>query len=45
MKIFPSSHIRTRLTLWYVAVLASILAVYVAAVVFIFQYGLAQKNV
>ena len=43
MKIFPASNIRTRLTLWYVAVLAGILAIYVA-VVFIFQYGLLERQ-
>ena len=43
MKIFPATNIRIRLTLWYVAVLAAILAIYVA-VVFIFQYGLLQRQ-
>jgi signal transduction histidine kinase len=43
MKIFPASNIRTRLTLWYVAVLAGILAIYVA-LVFIFQYGLLERQ-
>lgn len=35
--------VRTRLTLWYVAVLAGILIVYVAAV-FTFQYALLQRQ-
>jgi len=43
MKIFPSTNIRIRLTLWYVAVLAAILAIYVA-VVFIFQYSLLERQ-
>lgn len=43
MKIFPPTNIRIRLTLWYVAVLAAILAIYVA-VVFIFQYGLLERQ-
>ncbi|HEY1744862.1 MAG TPA: ATP-binding protein [Granulicella sp.] len=43
MKIFPSTNIRIRLTLWYVAVLAAILAVYIA-VVFIFQYSLLEHQ-
>lgn len=41
MRILPSSNIRMRLTLWYVAVLACILAVYVSVVI-LFQYGLLK---
>jgi signal transduction histidine kinase len=39
----PSRNIRARLTLWYVAVLAAVLVVYVA-VVFIFQYRLLERQ-
>ncbi|MBB5062833.1 HAMP domain-containing sensor histidine kinase [Granulicella mallensis] len=43
MKILASSPIRTRLTVWYVALLAAILAIYIS-VVFIFQYGLLEHQ-
>ena len=39
MKLPSSKSIRARLTLWYVAVLALILAVYIG-VVFFFQFAL-----
>ena len=42
--ILPSSKsIRSRLTFWYVAVLAAILVVYVA-VVFFFQFALLERQ-
>lgn len=43
MKILATSNIRTRLTVWYVALLAAILAIYIS-VVFIFQYGLLEHQ-
>lgn len=43
MKAFPAS-IRTRLTLWYVFVLAGILIIYIASV-FAFQYGLQKRQI
>ncbi len=43
MTISRLRSVRTRLTLWYVAVLAGILIVYVAAV-FVFQYALLQRQ-
>lgn len=43
MNLPSSKSIRTRLTFWYVAVLAAILAVYVA-VVFFFQFALLERQ-
>lgn len=43
MKLPSSNSIRARLTLWYVAVLALILAVYVG-VVFFFQFALLERQ-
>jgi signal transduction histidine kinase len=44
MKLFRSTNIRTRLALWFVAILASILVIYIAAV-FVFQYVLLQRQI
>jgi len=44
MRLLNSSSVRTRLTLWYVTVLAGILVLYIA-LVFAFQYGLLQRQI
>jgi signal transduction histidine kinase len=44
MKLTRSANIRTRLALWYVVILASILTIYIA-VVFAFQYALLQRQI
>jgi heavy metal sensor kinase len=44
MKIWRATNVRTRLTLWYVSILAVILALYVA-LVFCFQYALLQHQI
>ena len=38
------ANIRTRLAIWFVAILASILVVYIAAVI-IFQYVLLERQI
>jgi signal transduction histidine kinase len=43
MKILPARNVRTRLTLWYVSVLAIVLALYIA-LVFAFQYALLERQ-
>jgi signal transduction histidine kinase len=43
MKIVARKNVRTRLTLWYVSILAVVLALYVA-LVFVFQYGLLERQ-
>jgi signal transduction histidine kinase len=44
VKLFSATSIRTRLTLWYVFVLAGILVIYISAV-FVFQYGLQERQI
>jgi signal transduction histidine kinase len=44
MKWLPIKSVRTRLTIWYVAVLAAVLLVYVA-VVFSFQFALLERQI
>jgi signal transduction histidine kinase len=44
VKPLRSTNIRTRLALWFVAILASMLVVYIAAV-FVFQYVLLQRQI
>ena len=44
MKFLRPTNIRTRLALWFVAILASVLVVYISAV-FLFQYLLLQRQI
>ena len=44
MKFIRPANIRTRLAMWFVAILASILIVYIAAV-FVFQYVLLERQI
>jgi len=44
MKIRRPTNVRTRLTLWYVGILAVLLVLYIA-LVFIFQYALLQRQI
>ncbi|WP_158793334.1 ATP-binding protein [Granulicella sp. L60] len=44
MKFIRPANIRTRIAIWFVAILASILVVYIAAV-FVFQYVLLERQI
>jgi signal transduction histidine kinase len=44
MSLLRSTNIRTRLAIWFVAILASILTIYIAAV-FVFQYVLLERQI
>jgi signal transduction histidine kinase len=44
MKLLHPTNIRTRLALWFVTILASILTIYIAAV-FVFQYVLLERQI
>ena len=44
MKQLRATNIRTRLALWFVVILASILAIYISAV-FVFQYVLLERQI
>jgi signal transduction histidine kinase len=44
VKFLRPANIRTRLALWFVAILASVLVLYIAAV-FVFQYVLLQRQI
>ncbi|WP_263385422.1 ATP-binding protein [Granulicella arctica] len=44
MKIFRPANIRTRLAVWFIAILAAILTIYIA-VVFSFQYFLLERQI
>ena len=44
MSLLRSTNIRTRLAIWFVAILASVLTIYIAAV-FVFQYVLLERQI
>jgi signal transduction histidine kinase len=44
MSILPVRSVRTRLTLWYVSILAVLLCLYIV-LVFVFQYALLQRQI